>query len=162
MAAAKHLFTLSTTAANIYAVVRRLSDSYLLDDADGVFKTGTPADPYISLTENAVEKGVYEVSETRTVWTDGRYRVTFYKRVGGAPAPVTDAPPIGVLEYAVSGDALVFEQTQNNTLLYLRGAMLGLNKQVTAQGASIAAIQLQLKALNSNFASLDKAQRRGT
>lgn len=160
MAATKHFFTLSTTAANLYAIVRRLSDSFLLDDADGVFKAGTPADPYISLTENAVEKGVYELSENRALWTDDRYRITFYKRVGGAPAPAADAPPVGVLEYAISGDALIFEQTQNNTLIYLRGAMLGLIKKATAQGASDADILSQLTILNAYFVSMDKAQRR--
>src|SRR4051794_13753463 len=107
MAASKHLFTLTTTAANVYVIVRRLVDNYQLDDNTGAFAIA-PADPYISLTENALEKGVYEVSESRSVWDDGRYRVSFYKRVGGAPAPGTDAPPIGVLEYAISGDALVF------------------------------------------------------
>lgn len=159
-AATKHIFTLSTTAANVYAIVRRLSDDFLLDDADGVFKAGTPADPYISLTENGVEKGVYELSESRTVWTDNRYRVTFYKRSGGAPAPATDAPPIGVVEYAISGDALVFEQTQNNALIYVRGAVLGLLRQANAQGLNAADILSQLTILNANFVSLDKAQRR--
>lgn len=162
MAGVKHFFTLTTTAANVYAIARRLSDSFLLDDADGVFKTGTPADPYISLAENAVEKGVYELSESRTVWADGRYRITFYKRVGGAPAPATDAPPIGVLEYAISGDAIVFEATQNNTLLYLRAAVLGLTRTDAAQGKILDSVLSQLNILNAYFNSLDKAQRRGT
>lgn len=162
MAAVKHLFTLSATAANIYVIVRRLSDNFLLDDADGVFKGGTPADPYVSLAENGVEKGVYEVSENRTVWTNDRYRVTFYKRVGGAPAPATDAPPISVLEYAISGDALVFEATQNNTLLYLRAAVLGLIRSAAAEAANVASILSQMSILNAYFVSLDKAQRRGT
>jgi hypothetical protein len=67
------------TASTVYAIVRREVDGYLMDDADGTF-AAAPADPYVSLTEDAVIKGFYEVSESRTAWEPGWYKVFFYQQ----------------------------------------------------------------------------------
>lgn len=79
----------SESGKTTYDIVRRNSDSFRLNDADGAY-AAAPADPYLSLAEDAVIKGLYEVSENRTVWTDGKYTVTSYIQRGGAPAPATD------------------------------------------------------------------------
>jgi len=71
-------------------MIRREVDEYLLNDADGGFASG-PSDPYISLAENATLKGLYEVSENRTVWSDGSYLVVVYAQAGDSPSPVADA-----------------------------------------------------------------------
>ena len=79
----------SETGITAYCIVRRETDNYRLNDADGAFASN-PADPYLSLTEDSIIKGLYEVSENRTVWTDGRYIVTVYKLIGGSPVPASD------------------------------------------------------------------------
>lgn len=89
--AAKKLSVLNETGKTVYAMVRRAADSYFLNDADGSF-AAAPADPYLSLSENATLKALYEVSESRTVWDDGEYLAVYYAQLGGSPAPVTDEP----------------------------------------------------------------------
>jgi hypothetical protein len=46
----------SETGKTVYAIIRREADSFRLNDADGAFATA-PADPYLSLAEDAVIKG---------------------------------------------------------------------------------------------------------
>lgn len=77
------------TGKTLYCIVRREADNYRLNDADGAF-SAAPADPYVSLTEDAVIKGLYQLDESRTAWNDGRYTVIIYKQAGGAPAPAAD------------------------------------------------------------------------
>lgn len=77
------------TGLTTYVIVKRLSDGFLLNDADGSF-AAAPVDPYLSLVEDGIIKGVYQVSEARTVWLDGVYSITAYEQVGGAPVPATD------------------------------------------------------------------------
>ena len=79
----------SETAKTVYAIIRREADSFRLNDADGAFATA-PADPYLSLAEDAVIKGLYEVSEARTTWNNGNYLVFIYRQTAGSPAPVDD------------------------------------------------------------------------
>ena len=93
----------SETGLTVYCIVRREADSFRLDDADGSF-TAAPADPYLSLAEDAVIKGRYEVSESRTVWDDGEYTVTIYRQVGGSPVPASDIT-IGTGRLFVLSDA---------------------------------------------------------
>ena len=95
-----------TTGLTVYSIIRREADSFRLNDADGAF-AADPADPYISLTEDAVIKGRYELDESRTVWDDGRYSVAIYSQAGGSPAPVSDTI-IGTGEMAISDDLEVF------------------------------------------------------
>jgi hypothetical protein len=87
--ATKKIQRTHTTAKNIYVIVKREADGYLLNDADGSF-AAAPVDPYVSLAEHPVIKGLYEKSEARSVWTDGNYTIVAYERVGGAPNPVVD------------------------------------------------------------------------
>lgn len=89
MAAAKKLSVFRATGATVYAIVRREADSFRLNDADGSFAVA-PADPYLVLVEDAVVKGLYEVSESRTVWSNGAYMAFFYAQAGGSPSPVAD------------------------------------------------------------------------
>jgi len=72
------------TGLTVYCIIRKDSNSYLLNNADGTFASA-PADPYISLTEDATIKGLYELSESRTAWADDDYTVVVYKQVGGSP-----------------------------------------------------------------------------
>lgn len=86
----KKLMTDSGTGEVIYSIIRRDSVNYLLDDTDGIFRV-TSVDKYVSLVEHAVMKGLYEVSESRQVWSDGTYTVAFYRQIGGSPSPVDDS-----------------------------------------------------------------------
>jgi hypothetical protein len=67
------------TGSTVYCIIRREADLFLLDDADGAF-AAFPTDPYLSLAEDSVIKGLYEVSESRMAWEPGRYKVFFYKQ----------------------------------------------------------------------------------
>ena len=87
----------------VYAIVRREADAYRLNDADGAFASA-PADSYIPLTEDTVIIGRYQLSESRTVWNDGRYTVAIYEQAGGSPSPVNDAI-IGSGEMYIVSDA---------------------------------------------------------
>jgi len=87
--AAKKITVGTQSAETVYCIIRRESDGYLLDDATGSFGAA-PADPYVSLTEHSVIKGMYEKSESRSVWTDGFYTVTAYKQSAGSPVPASD------------------------------------------------------------------------
>lgn len=102
MAAKIIILDWSETGKTVYAIVRREVDSFRLDDADGSF-AASPADPYLSLTEDSVIKGRYEVSESRTVWDDGDYTAAIYKQSGGSPAPTSDQL-IGTWEISVLAD----------------------------------------------------------
>lgn len=79
----------SETGLTVYCIVRREADDFRLDDSDGSF-IAVPADPYLSLTEDTVIKGRYEVAESRTAWDDGLYTVAVYRQAGGSPVPVSD------------------------------------------------------------------------
>lgn len=105
MAAKKISLFHSATGKTVYCVVRRAADGYLLDDADGSF-SAAPADAYLSLAEDAVIKGLYEVEESRAIWTAGKYEIFAYSQVGGSPAPVADSM-IGAGELHIQQDAEV-------------------------------------------------------
>lgn len=106
----------SATALTVYAIIRREVDSYRLDDATGSF-AASPADPYVTLTEDSVIKGRYENNESRQVWNDGRYTVTVYQQTGGSPSPVADTI-IGSGELSIVADtetALLADKTVDLT-----------------------------------------------
>ena len=113
------------TGITAYCIVRRGSDNYRLDDVDGSF-AASPADPYLSLSEDSVIKGLYEVSENRTAWTDGRYLVAIYKQIGGSPAPASDAI-IGGGEININGDLEVISVTLSN---YIKKALVSLKDKI--------------------------------
>ena len=97
------------TAKTVYCIIRRNTDGYKLNDANGAFASN-PADPYLSLTEDAIIKGLYEVSESRTVWTDDTYLVVVYKQNGANPSPIVDTI-IGSEEMYIVSDAEVIVST---------------------------------------------------
>ena len=95
-----------TTGLTVYCIIRRESDDFRMDDADGSFAE-TPADPYVSLIEDAVIKGRYELDEARTVWNDDRYSIAIYSQAAGSEVPANDTI-IGTGELAIKDDLEVF------------------------------------------------------
>jgi len=90
MANVKKLSTTKiVTGATAYCIIRREVDGYYLDDADGAF-ADAPADPFDELAEDGTIKGLYEISESRTAWEPGWYKVFFFTQAGGSPAPASD------------------------------------------------------------------------
>jgi hypothetical protein len=105
MANVKKLSTTKiVTGSTVYCIIRREVDGYYLNDADGAF-ANAPADPYDELAEDGTIKGLYEISESRTAWEPGWYKVFFYKQAGGAPAPASDTLPDS-LDLFVVGDQI--------------------------------------------------------
>jgi hypothetical protein len=74
---------------SLYCIVRKEINQYILDATDGIFKS-SPANPYFTMTENAVIKGLYEVNEARILWDDGNYHVTVFQMLGASQVPATD------------------------------------------------------------------------
>ncbi len=115
------------TGAVAYCIIRREVDGYLLDDADGAF-ANAPADPFDELAEDATVKGLYEISESRTAWEPGSYKVFFYSQTGGSPAPASDTL-VEVIDLIVVGDQIttnfpfeygkVVTDTSNSVLLFV-------------------------------------------
>ncbi len=79
----------SETGKTVYTIIRREVDLFRINDADGSF-TAAPADPYLSLAEDAVIKGLYEVSEARTAWNNGNYFIFIFRQTGANPVPASD------------------------------------------------------------------------
>lgn len=94
------------TAITVYCIIKRNVDGYLLNDADGTFGS-SPADPYVSFTEHSVIKGLYEVTENRAVWNNGRYFIVAYKQIGGSPVPTNDTV-IAAGDYIIKNDSEVY------------------------------------------------------
>ena len=116
----------NTTGLTVYGIIRRESDSYRMNDGDGAF-AAAPADPFTTFTEDSVIKGRYELSESRTVWTDGRYTTTIYRQTGGSPAPVSDvvigAGIMAILsDTEVYGDAFISTITGKLPTNYIMGS----------------------------------------
>lgn len=105
MATKTFILDWSETGQTVYFICVRSVDSFRLDDSGGDFAT-SPADPYISFTEDSVLKGRYSLSESRTVWDNGLYTYAVYKQAGGSPAPVSDTI-IGTGELAITNDTEV-------------------------------------------------------
>ncbi len=109
--AAKKIITSSLTGSTIYCIIRRETDNFLLNDADGSF-AASPADPYLSLNENTIIKGIYEITESRQPWNAGNYTIFSYKQSGGSPVPVSD-------NIIGQGDMYVVEDTEVDVLTEL-------------------------------------------
>lgn len=159
MAFAKRIITKAAASSNVYAMITRMADGYRINDATGDF-SNAPADPYVAMTEDGTERGVYVLSESRFAWLDGKYRVTTYRRGGGAESPVADAPPIDTYEIVLSGDQVVGNDTLNAFGIYLRSAVSGIAKSISEQSVNLAEMAKQLKINNAFSSSMDKAQRR--
>lgn len=93
------------TSVSIYCIIRQQINSYRFDNGNGTF-VSTPINPYLFLIEDAVIKGLYEISESRTVWADGVYIVIVYKQKGLTPSPSVDIV-IGAEEMFISADTEV-------------------------------------------------------
>ena len=89
MANDKRLNVKAPTGSTVYAIIKRVSDAYYLNDTDGFFAI-SPVDPYLSLAEDGTMKGYFSKTENRTTWTDGDYLIAIYQQSGGSPAPVSD------------------------------------------------------------------------
>lgn len=115
--AAKRIAIQYQTGAVIYVIVHRVADGYFLDDADGSF-AAAPADRYLALAEDALLPGLFSVSESRTVWNDGDYEISFFQQAGGAPASTDLAVGAGTMAVLADEEADEFQianMTFNNT-----------------------------------------------
>ena len=65
------------TGLTVDFVIRQDATGFYLDDVDGDFRA-SPADEFISATEDSTQKGVYVLEESRTAHTDGKYTVAAY------------------------------------------------------------------------------------
>lgn len=83
MANVKKIISHTITGEDVYCIIERDSDGYLLNNADGVFASA-PADPYIDLIEDGTIKGQYSKDESRAVWDDGKYNIKAFESVAGA------------------------------------------------------------------------------
>ena len=121
------------TGITIYSIFRRDVDGYFLDDIDGGFAE-TPADPYISFSEHAVIKRLYEKVENRTAWNDGRYSVAAYKQTGISPVPASDLM-IGLDVVTIKTGDIVYQSGDSYPLTTVIGSTgQGLTSCLTATG----------------------------
>jgi len=106
MANEKYLYTTKmATGVTAYVIIRYLwYDEVYIDDSDGTLQT-SPADPFVSLTEHSVVKGLYELYESRALWYPGRYVAYFYVQAGGSPSPVADEL-VESKEFFMAGDEI--------------------------------------------------------
>ena len=74
---------------SLYCIVRQEINQYILDVTDGIFKS-SPINPYFTMTENAIIKGLYEINEARTLWEDGNYHCSVFQKKGTSPDPTID------------------------------------------------------------------------
>jgi len=81
----------------VYCIVRRETDGYLLNGDDGTF-AAAPANTKLRLAEDANIPGLYEVSESRVAWNDGRYKAFIYAL--GSVSITPTAAGIGLVEIA--------------------------------------------------------------
>jgi hypothetical protein len=141
MAATKKITVITDTALTVYVVIRRNADGYFLDDTDGSFQA-SPADIDLPLSEDATVKGLYTVSESRAVWSDGDYTVIPFAQNGGSPATATDCP-LGVGTLPIKNDIEVDLYSMNNNLSGnlvgvsgIRAKIEAAKKEIEAQLAS--------------------------
>lgn len=131
MANVKKIVAQGATGQTVYSIIKRESDGYLLSSVDGTF-INNPASPYEYLTEHSTIKGQYEVLESRSVWTDGKYIVAAYKQVGGSANPTVDSPPMAGGEIMIKDDLEIVLDTALSNATY---GLSALNTHlVTIQG----------------------------
>lgn len=140
----------SATGKTIYCIVRRAVDGFLLDDADGSFGAA-PADPYLALVEHATIKGLYEASESRSGWSDGKHELFAYEQAGGLPAPATDKQ--------VGGGEMFIENDTEKTVLTpvtVSSAQIStgvLQTMITVSGDAVEIVRGDEKKLSFNLGS---------
>lgn len=145
MAAKKLQVTGVATGSTVYAIIRRDSDGFLMDDADGSFAAG-PADPYLAVPEHGVILGSFFASEARLAWPDGFYTAFFYLQAGGGPSPVADTL-FATQVLPVRGDAEV-------TLGTLYDEDQGLAADIAAVAASLATVAGEVTTTLGNTTTL--------
>jgi hypothetical protein len=153
--AAKYLVTTAPTGAIVYMTVRRLSDQWLLNDFDGTF-AAAPADPYILLTEVGVEYGIYEKYEDRFPWTDGMYRVAFYKQEGTSPTPSYEAPPLTSQVFLIAGDAIFTPLQSASDIRFLVAASIQSRRDLGAILTALTSLNNKVRSIESVQGSLAK------
>jgi len=88
----------------VYALIRRESDQNFLDNSTGFFAL-TPSSYYISMTEDTILRGRYQLIESRSVWINGEYTIRAYRQVGGSPNPSADTG-LSTDSFWISGDTI--------------------------------------------------------
>lgn len=108
--ATKILYTDLATAGIITlgCRVQRVVDDFYLDDADGIFKVGIPADQDLLVTEGPAFR--YVTTENRVPWNNGLYRIQFFDSA--------TAKPIASGQIEIINDAIVTEI--NTTFSYFK------------------------------------------
>jgi hypothetical protein len=102
------------TGASLYCIVRRLADSFYLNDANGAF-AAAPADSYLALMEDVTTPTLYTKAEARTVWPNGFYEVLVYRRVGGSPDVAIDLlVASGTIEILADAEVVATGTTQTD------------------------------------------------
>ena len=147
-------FTLGfEVGATTYFTVQRRADGYLLDDADGAFRSPPVTDFSLALADNSFQPGLYEATEARTSWTDGAYLVCFYLQLGGSPAPTTD-PMLASKGMTMLDDTEV--AGDGNTTVTVNDSSV---RNVTESDADLAELKKLVKAiLHDNKMVLDKVE----
>lgn len=105
---AEKLFELAyseTGKTTIYGIILQRATGYYLNDATGLFASA-PSDKFLAATEHAVLKGIYRITESRSVWPDGEYLCVWYDKAGGSEDPATD-PFLGTTPLNLAGDVEV-------------------------------------------------------
>lgn len=109
--AVKKIKVFATQGWNIYAVIQRETDSYIMKESDGVFydPTTSISDYFVDLTEDASTSpigGMYIKDESGTVWDNGTYNIFVYRRLSGSPVIATDTP-LGSVKVQIFSDVFV-------------------------------------------------------
>lgn len=123
----------------VYCTVRRLSDNYLLNDADGSF-AAAPSDYAVLLAEDLTEKGLFTRSEARQIWPNGSYRITFYRQAYVWPSPPADAPPLAAYEMQVRNDAEVTDGALSDSVAAVATLSTTINSTLNTVNTNVGTI----------------------
>jgi hypothetical protein len=156
--AAKRIQAVADPNQSVYAVIRRDSDGYLLDDADGSFALA-PADFALQLPEDAIVKGLYWTLESRTVWGDGGYTLIPYLQIGGAPAIGTD-PPGEAEQIQIQADFEVTVGTVSGSITFLVALLSGVKRFMKDITLSLEEVLKQIQIVYGQVIDLEKRIRR--
>lgn len=114
MANTKRLEHYGEAGQVLHSRVLRVSDSCILDPADGTFKAAPPT-PFCPMPEHETRKGEYVLDEGREAWEDGRYTFAVRRQTGANPAYAD--PVVGSGEFYIKGDAEVVLDVNPSTRL---------------------------------------------
>lgn len=100
--AAKLYSVTAPSGISVYVISRRRSDKYLFDADSGTFVLNT-LNPFVTLIEDAIIRGLYEHSENRSVWGNCEVTNFYYIQTGVTCNPVDDMI-IAVEDWAINND----------------------------------------------------------